>query len=319
MYRIGQFVRQAYADYLGSQYSPREVYARSSAADRCLESVQLLLAGAYPPTTAKWQWNISTGAQLGSNWQPFPIYTYPAELIDNDTLLRVGHYCPKAKEAYNNNYLKSNRVMSLIKKETEFLDKLGKTVGRQLNDPVVIDNLRDTLTIEYSRKYFWSNHSMWPSSDDKAIVDKLNEMVSKFKKIKYSDQVLKKTGGGPLVKELVNNIKESINGTTSKPYNYKLYLYSTHDIKLSFLLSALNVWNDLLIPFGSSLIVELHQQLGAINGKGYFVRLYYYNETLDDNKVCPYLLKLPNCTSVDCPVDQFYSLTNSVIFNDWNR
>lgn len=48
MFRLGQMIRAKYANYLGSDFSPREIFARSSAIDRCLESAQLVLAG-------KWQ------------------------------------------------------------------------------------------------------------------------------------------------------------------------------------------------------------------------------------------------------------------------
>ncbi|XP_054162524.1 prostatic acid phosphatase-like [Oppia nitens] len=319
MYRIGQFIRQSYAAYLGSQYNNREVYARSSGANRCLESIQMLLAGVYPLiTTANWQSNLTNGAQLANDLQQFTVYSYPAKLIDNDKLLRTNAYCPKAKEA-TEKYFNSEIARSITNKETAFLEKLGKIVGRPLSNLHVINDLWDTLAIEYSRKYYWSNHSIWPPSDDKSNIDRLKVMVNKFWKTQYSDPVLKKTNAGPLIKELVTNIKDRINGTIiDKPYDYKLYLYSTHDIKLCPLMITLDIWNGILVPLGSSLIVELHQQLGAINGKGYFVRLYYYNETLDDTKR-PYLLKLPNCTSIDCPIEQFYTLTNTFIPSDWNR
>lgn len=48
MYRVGKFIRQRYQDYF-KDLSPREVHIRSSAADRCLETVSLILAGAFPP------------------------------------------------------------------------------------------------------------------------------------------------------------------------------------------------------------------------------------------------------------------------------
>ena len=42
MFKLGQFVRREYDAFLGDQYSPREVYARSSISSRCLESVSLV-------------------------------------------------------------------------------------------------------------------------------------------------------------------------------------------------------------------------------------------------------------------------------------
>ncbi len=47
MFKLGKYIRKRYENFLGT--SPREVHIRSSAADRCLESVALVLAGIYPP------------------------------------------------------------------------------------------------------------------------------------------------------------------------------------------------------------------------------------------------------------------------------
>ena len=85
MYKLGQFIRQEYGSYLGDKYSPREVYARSALSDRCIESVSCLLSGAYPPKQQSWKWNEGSDAELGSVWQPFPIYTFMPQ--DNDLVL----------------------------------------------------------------------------------------------------------------------------------------------------------------------------------------------------------------------------------------
>ncbi|CAG2170146.1 unnamed protein product, partial [Oppiella nova] len=65
MYKLGEFIRQEYSDYLGDKFSPREVYARSSIAERCIESISNLLSGAYPPNQKDWQWGNTSDASLG--------------------------------------------------------------------------------------------------------------------------------------------------------------------------------------------------------------------------------------------------------------
>ena len=84
MHKVGQFIREEYNNYLGDKYSPREVYARSSLTDRCVESVSCLLSGAYPPKQKVWQWNNGSDAELGQLWQPFPIQTF---MPSNDDLV----------------------------------------------------------------------------------------------------------------------------------------------------------------------------------------------------------------------------------------
>ena len=82
LYKTGQFMRKEYNEYLGKEYSPLEVYVRSSLADRCEESASLLLSGAYPPKQKYWQWNNGTDAILGKYWQPFPIKTVMPDTED---------------------------------------------------------------------------------------------------------------------------------------------------------------------------------------------------------------------------------------------
>ena len=73
MYNLGLYLSKRYSDFLGK--SPREAFIRSSASDRCLESVSLVLAGLYPPN-GRWKWNDN----LGQKWQPFPIQTVPHDI-----------------------------------------------------------------------------------------------------------------------------------------------------------------------------------------------------------------------------------------------
>ena len=71
MYRTGQFLRRRYSHQFSGRYiSPRDIYIRSSAVPRCLESSQLIAAGLTPPI-GNWKWK----SDLGELWQPVPIFT----------------------------------------------------------------------------------------------------------------------------------------------------------------------------------------------------------------------------------------------------
>jgi hypothetical protein len=108
-------------------------------------------------------------------------------------------------------------------------------------------------------------------------------------------------------------MKNKIDGKTDE--ELKLFLYSTHDSMLAVLMHALNVYNNQLIPFSASLLFELHQNTSNNN---YFIRIYYYNETLTDKS--PHLLSLPNCDYLtDCPLDKFFILTKELIPKDWDK
>lgn len=47
MYHVGKVLAKRYDGYLSS--SPQEIYIRSSGVERCLESVEMILAGLNPP------------------------------------------------------------------------------------------------------------------------------------------------------------------------------------------------------------------------------------------------------------------------------
>lgn len=68
MFRLGQILREHYNYLLGDIYYPGLVYARSSDTDRTKSSLQLVLAGLFPPSKEeKWKSNLK--------WQPIP-YEY---------------------------------------------------------------------------------------------------------------------------------------------------------------------------------------------------------------------------------------------------
>lgn len=77
-------LRSRYDDLLGPYYTPDIVEARSTQLDRTKMSLQLVLAGLFPPTSEQiWNKEIL--------WQPIPIIRQP---IEDDHILRPG-VCPR--------------------------------------------------------------------------------------------------------------------------------------------------------------------------------------------------------------------------------
>lgn len=65
MYNIGLNLRRRYAKFLGNIYTPDVLEARSTDSSRTKMSLQLVLAGLWPPTCMQ-KWNPAL------NWQPIP-------------------------------------------------------------------------------------------------------------------------------------------------------------------------------------------------------------------------------------------------------
>jgi hypothetical protein len=109
------------------------------------------------------------------------------------------------------------------------------------------------------------------------------------------------------------NMRNKIEGKTYE--ELKLFLYSTHDSMLAVLMPALNVFNNQLISFSASLLFQLHQNETNSN---YFLRIYYFNETL--TQTYPYLLSFPDCDYLtECPFDKFLSLSEELIPEDYDK
>lgn len=81
-YKIGTMLRERYDQYFGPDYWPAKIYARSTVVPRTQLSLQLVLAGLFPPSERQ-------------TWNPhlpwIPAWTFFAP-IEADNLL-FSHYC----------------------------------------------------------------------------------------------------------------------------------------------------------------------------------------------------------------------------------
>ncbi|CAG2108643.1 unnamed protein product [Medioppia subpectinata] len=220
MYKLGQFVRQEYSNYLGDKYSPREVYARSSVTGRCIESLSAVLAGAYPPKQKDWQWGNETDAQLGRVWQPFPIETFMPH--ENDLVLSDAKSCRVADKEWHQIYDNNTEIKAFEAKNKEFYEKLSKTMGEVI-DIHKADAYHDILNIEMNHNYFWSK--TWSKDEEKDVVKQLYDSHILTFKHNWMSPAIQRFRAGGLVKELNINFDRVLKNTNNK----KVYVYSTHD------------------------------------------------------------------------------------------
>jgi prostatic aicd phosphatase len=75
-FALGKFFRQRYDNFLGKIYTPDLLEGLSSDVNRTKMSLQLVLAGMFPPVNEQiWE--------TGLNWQPIPFNVVPS---DQDTV-----------------------------------------------------------------------------------------------------------------------------------------------------------------------------------------------------------------------------------------
>nr|CAD7407095.1 unnamed protein product [Timema poppensis] len=83
-------------------------------------------------------------------------------------------------------------------------------------------------------------------------------------------------------------------------------LSTAHDSNVVDLLQGLDVFNGILVPYASAVLIELRSKSDE-----YFITVSYKNSTELD----PHLLQLPGCDAL-CPLDSFVELTKPIIPDD---
>lgn len=137
---MGQYLRGRYQKLIGTDYSPKRVYIRSTDFDRTLLSGSVLAAGLYPLSSEQ-IWHEKFQTQL------VPIHTIP---IDQEHLLAWKIPCPRFKFLIEKQR-QSPELKSFLEKFRPSIEYWELHTGMKLNGTVDIMFLYDTLYIENRR------------------------------------------------------------------------------------------------------------------------------------------------------------------------
>ncbi|XP_043492402.1 venom acid phosphatase Acph-1-like [Polistes fuscatus] len=287
VFKLGEFLRKRYDDYLGTTYIPKTIEAQSSDYDRTKASLQLVLAGLFP-TKGIQTWNPKL------MWQPIPAKYIPR--IDDNLFL--SYECPRYLYEYSK-VLESSEY----KKESERYKDLGielvKYTGQNITTPLYFIHLYGTFMVQ-------SNIGLPLPAWTKPLFPNGRLFDATFFDIKVQNYntSLRKIYGGAMLKEFIKNMIGRVNGTLEK--ETKLFLYSGHEINIINLLYSLNVFKPHMPEYASSIFMELLYNEGI-----YYVRILYYLGIPAELKI----LQLPGCED-PCPLDKFFQLTIDEIPSD---
>ncbi|XP_043469963.1 venom acid phosphatase Acph-1-like [Leptopilina heterotoma] len=287
-HQFGELLRLMYNDFLGTTYIPEEIYTRSTDFLRTRMTLQLVLAGLYPPNSLQ-KWNSHL------NWQPIVTDYVPQE---QDILLNRVYICKSVEEEHNR-ILNHPNVIKRIKSYKNLTKELTSLSGINITTPRDIFTLYcDLLSLKHLE------HDL-PSWIDKYLQNKqfLEAGLKRLEFVNYN-KIIQRLNSGPLVRKIIEDMKVTISGTMEK--RQKIFLYSSHDINVYSLLAALNVVVPHVPEFTSAVIIELLHM-----DKKYFVKiLHYLGEPSEVQE-----LTIPNCTS-PCLFEKFLELTKNIIPSD---
>nr|XP_002130958.1 prostatic acid phosphatase-like [Ciona intestinalis] len=284
-YELGSYLKQRYNTLLSRRYNRSEIYIRSTDFDRTLMSAESNMAGLFPPE-GKQKWN-----GTNTSWQPVPIHTVP-KILDS-LLLAPIITCPKLQQLHEKTY-SSLEYIELQNKYTEFLKNISFWSG---NDNVNLTSSWNVLDTLITEKTQGKTLPLWASD---AVMDKLHEIAALDILIRFSGMNSKyredigRIVAGNLIKQIVTNINNSINGSES----YKVIAYSAHDTTIGSLLVALDSFNNRLPPFAACVMIEVYKDKSS-SPPEYIVRSYYRNSTGD-----PIKLNILDC-GFNCSLNEF--------------
>ncbi|XP_037031472.1 prostatic acid phosphatase-like [Bradysia coprophila] len=285
-YALGLWLRRRYNKYISNEYDGSEIYVRSSDVDRTIMSAQSVLAAMYPPRGKLiWKRNLL--------WQPIPVHTVPANL---DYL--VAAVIPNCTSYLNatKRYLASDEMKDYLKSIQPIFDNFTLHTGEIINTLYQVSVMRDAWHCETTHNYTipeWAAN-YYPNNDD---IDQVSiRFYSQFTGTKF----MSRYASGFLLKDILDRFKSKSNNTLTP--NRKMWMFSSHDLTLFSFLRSLDLSDNQLVPYVSTIILEMRKR-----DDEYYVQIFY--KTSDKT---PEPIQIPGC-GTQCPLSKMYEIYDHII------
>ncbi|XP_046608948.1 lysosomal acid phosphatase-like [Neodiprion virginianus] len=290
LYTLGQRIREMYGSLIDDEYRSNEILVRSSHLDRAIMSAQSLLAGLYLPEP-------EDQFIPGLLWRPVTVQTIPQGA---DKLIVMDVPCPRFEN-----------------ESAHFMSELDASY----NDPVLFNilskgtgmKITSLESVLYLRDIFQCQELNGLPLPDWATNFLRNETI-KANAYAYFDAhmnslVQKRLRGGPLLKEILQNMWMSKNGTNER----RMHLYAAHDYTLVYTSRLLGFNEKHIEPaYGACLIFELHTVDG---GRDHRVKISFLNTT---ETTIPHPLNVPGC-GTSCSLETLSRILNPVLPENWDN
>ncbi|XP_046813955.1 venom acid phosphatase Acph-1-like [Vespa crabro] len=288
-YKIGLMLRGRYDGYFGSDYWPDKIYGLATDVPRTQLSIQLVLAGLFPPSE-KQIWNPHLP------W--IPTWTSLATPHDIQSLL-FPHYCPRYQEEYAQ-FLEQDDTQEMIKRYKNVFSYLTDHTGKIVNTTKAVQYLYNLLKEEAAQNL------TLPKWTENVFPSPMKEMTMFDFHLRSYTKTLKRLNGGMLLRRIVDDIELYQKGRL-QPTDRKAFLFSAHEVNVAALARTLGTNEPLLPAYGSTIILEtLRDKKGT-----YYIRVLLWTGVTEKLII----QTIPGCNEL-CPYNEFRLLLNDVIATD---
>uniref|UniRef100_A0A1I7RMD8 acid phosphatase n=1 Tax=Bursaphelenchus xylophilus TaxID=6326 RepID=A0A1I7RMD8_BURXY len=288
MLELGRVMRQRYGHFVDDQFSPQEVYVRSTANDRTLISANIFLSGFYERQKNE--------SKFG--FVAVPVHTKP---VEEDKELTFYVKCPTADDIFEKLMYENDKFINLAEKSVHAVTYLSR-MGGFSKVPLP---LRDFVQLYDPLKSEKVHNRQWPYWINESLFDEIERSYDIGSYLLVDDDRLKRLRVGPLYKEILERI-ENINSNGS---TRKMHLYSCHDTTLGGILATLGMEAKTYPQFGASLIIEFHKN-STSNWLRFFYREGFSNSTNFDE------LFPKNCLW-PCSLEKLHGFVRPFIPQNW--
>ena len=282
-YKLGEYFRERYGEFLGPLYSKQDIQFYSSNVDRVIMTTELVAAALYPPVGEQ-RWNHHL------NWQPVPVWPQPSH---NNMYGAV--FCKSYKQLSSAIQATDPDIKRYIEKNKDVYKYLSYYTGNNITQDNVF-KLRQILFAERDiglELPEWTK-SVFPNG-------KLDELAVSDIRIRTRTTKLKQLSGGMWIKVLLENVDNYLNKKDTK----KAFMYGGHELNIAFILAALDNFDNQIPHYCSTIIFELHE-----DNNEYYVQLIHKDK--DDVRT----LKIPGCDDKMCLLDTFRKVVEPIIPED---
>ncbi|XP_031837653.1 venom acid phosphatase Acph-1 [Nomia melanderi] len=280
-YKLGQFFRARYDEFLGPIYSKDIIWFRADEIDRIVMTGELVAAGLYPPYKEQ-IWNDHL------NWQPIPVWAPP---MSTDYLYN-GMFCANFKKWRDEVETTDGRLLKFEQDHTEIYKYLSEHTGANITQRNTF-NLRQIL---YAQRDIGLELPEWTESVFPN--GKLDELAVQDILIRTRTTKLKQLTGGIWILEFLKHVDDYLNQNDKR----KAFMYAGHELNIASILVTLKNFDDEIPSYSSSLMFELHE-----NDNQHYVQILYRN----NGKLRA--LNIPGCSTAMCPLETFKNFVAPVL------